>query len=236
MDPGLEPRRIALPSPLGAQEPPDSTDACAAPNSSGPNSSINDNCAWTIMPGFAFDTITISAYSCGTVALEGGNDFGTDPANDSLFYVSNRAPVTTNDTYSTPEDTQLTGNVLANDNDPDGNPISATLGTSTTHGQLTFAADGSFTLYPLPAPKTGEKLYDVVISGAGSDTVRSCSFPASVVLQISPIRPISAVPTTASASGSSRRSSSLYRWARQPATITPSAAPSTATQVRPQDR
>ena len=31
VDPGLEPRRIALPSPLGAQEPPDTADACAAP-------------------------------------------------------------------------------------------------------------------------------------------------------------------------------------------------------------
>jgi hypothetical protein len=33
------------------------------------------------------------------------------------------------------------------------------------------AADGSFTLYPLPAPKSGEKLYDVVIGGADVDSV-----------------------------------------------------------------
>ena len=53
---------------------------------------------------------------------------------------------------------------------------------------------------------------------AGDETLSSCLFPLSASLQISPIRPISAVPMTASASGSSRKSSSLYRWARQPAT------------------
>ncbi len=54
------------------------------------------------------------------------------------------------------------------------------------------AADGSFTLYPLPAPKSGEKLYDVVISGAGSDTVIVRDVPVTAggtatVLQSTPI-------------------------------------------------
>lgn len=54
------------------------------------------------------------------------------------------------------------------------------------------AADGSFTLYPLPAPKSGEKLYDVVISGAGSDTVVVKDVPVTAdseatVLQTTPI-------------------------------------------------
>lgn len=54
------------------------------------------------------------------------------------------------------------------------------------------ASDGSFTLYPLPAPKSGEKLYDVVISGAGSDTVVVRDVPVTAgseatVLQSTPI-------------------------------------------------
>src|SRR5262249_25355330 len=35
--------------------PGDTTDACAAPNSSGPNSSMSDNCEWTVTPGFNAD-------------------------------------------------------------------------------------------------------------------------------------------------------------------------------------
>ena len=51
-------------------------DACAAPNSSGPNSNMNDNCQWTVIPGFDFDKATLTT-SCGTVSLEGGSDFGS---------------------------------------------------------------------------------------------------------------------------------------------------------------
>jgi hypothetical protein len=59
------------------------------------------------------------------------------------------------------------------------------------------AADGSFTLYPLRAPTSGEKLYDVVISGAGSDTVIVRDVPvtaggAATVLQSTPIKLASA--------------------------------------------
>jgi hypothetical protein len=54
------------------------------------------------------------------------------------------------------------------------------------------ADDGSFTLYPLPAPKSGEKLYDVVIAGAGSDTVVVRDVPVTAgseatMLQATPI-------------------------------------------------
>src|SRR4051794_39522620 len=35
-----------------SSSPGDTTDACAAPNSSGPNSGPNDNCEWTVQPGF----------------------------------------------------------------------------------------------------------------------------------------------------------------------------------------
>ena len=98
-------------------------DACAAPNSSGPNSNINDNCQWTVMPGFDFDKATLTT-SCGTVSLEGGSDFGTGTANDTLFYLSNSPPTATNNSYTTNEDEAVSGNVLTDgtpDSDPDGN-------------------------------------------------------------------------------------------------------------------
>jgi VCBS repeat-containing protein len=65
--------------------------------------------------------------------------------------VTNQAPVATNDTYTTAEDTPLTvatPGVLANDSDPDGNTLSAVLDAGPNHGTLTLNANGSFTYTP----------------------------------------------------------------------------------------
>jgi RHS repeat-associated protein len=64
----------------------------------------------------------------------------------------NRAPVAMNDDYSVDEDVTLihlsgTG-VLANDDDPDGNPMTSHLLTDVAHGTLTLNADGSFSYSP----------------------------------------------------------------------------------------
>src|SRR4029079_15397326 len=62
------------------------------------------------------------------------------------------APVAANDdSYTTPEDTQLTvaaPGVLANDSDVDGDALSAVLVTGPSHGTLTLNSDGSFTYMP----------------------------------------------------------------------------------------
>jgi VCBS repeat-containing protein len=131
-----------------SSSPGDTTDACAAPNISGPNSGSNDNCEWTVQPGFNFDTATLTTVSAGTVAIEGSNDFGNNTAFDSVFYLSNGAPTPTNDTVSTNEDTAVSGNVLTNDSDPDGNPLSASLVSGPSHGTLTLAGTGAFTYTP----------------------------------------------------------------------------------------
>ena len=133
-----------------SSSPGDTTDACAAPNSSGPNSGPNDNCEWTVQPGFNFDTVTLTTVSAGTVAVEGSNDFGNNPNFDTLFYLSNGAPTPTNDTVTTNEDTAVSGNVLTNDSDPDGNPLSASLVTGPSHGTLSLAGTGAFTYTPAP--------------------------------------------------------------------------------------
>jgi len=133
---------------VASSSPGDTTDACAAPNSSGPNSSANDNCEWTVQPGFNFDTVTLTTVSVGTVALEGSNDFGSDPNFDTLFFLSNSPPTPTGDTVVTNEDTAATGNVLTNDSDPDGNPLTAAVVTNPSHGTLSLAATGAFTYTP----------------------------------------------------------------------------------------
>ena len=63
----------------------------------------------------------------------------------------NDFPTANNDSYTVAEDSVLTvaaPGVLANDSDVDGDSLTATLVTSTTHGSLAFNADGSFTYTP----------------------------------------------------------------------------------------
>jgi VCBS repeat-containing protein len=61
----------------------------------------------------------------------------------------NRQPVANNESYSLNEDTTLTGStVLFNDTDADGNALSASLFSGTTHGGLTFNSDGTFSYTP----------------------------------------------------------------------------------------
>lgn len=127
--------------------PGDVVDACAAPNSSGPNSGANDNCIWTVEPGFDFTSVSLTT-SIGTVSLEGGSDHGGAAEFDTILTLSNSAPVATDDSFDTPEDTTLTGDVLTNDTDADGDTLEATLVTGTANGSLSLATDGSFTYQP----------------------------------------------------------------------------------------
>jgi hypothetical protein len=63
----------------------------------------------------------------------------------------NHPPVANDDSYSTDEDTVLSvaaPGVMANDSDPDGDPLTAILDSGPTDGMLTFNSDGSFTYTP----------------------------------------------------------------------------------------
>jgi VCBS repeat-containing protein len=80
---------------------------------------------------------------------------GTKKAVDCTPLVSappvNQPPQAVDDTYNTSEDTALViapPGVLGNDNDPDGNPITAVKVSDPAHGALTINSDGSFTYTP----------------------------------------------------------------------------------------
>ena len=61
---------------------------------------------------------------------------------------TNDAPVATDDTGSTPEDTPLNGDVSINDSDLDGDPLTATPVTQPTNGTLTLNPNGTYTYTP----------------------------------------------------------------------------------------
>ncbi len=87
-----------------------------------------------------------SPYSV-TVTANDGNG-GTVGASFT-WTLTNPAPIASNDSGSTDEDSPLSGNVLTNDNDPDGDDL-IVIGsdTSGTTGQATVNADGSFSYDP----------------------------------------------------------------------------------------
>ncbi|WP_197040324.1 Ig-like domain-containing protein, partial [Mycobacterium sp. URHB0044] len=62
---------------------------------------------------------------------------------------ANDIPVAIDDTFTTNEDTQLTGNLLTNDADVEGSTLTASLVTGPSHGALALNPDGSFTYTPV---------------------------------------------------------------------------------------
>ncbi|MHA6316122.1 Ig-like domain-containing protein, partial [Altererythrobacter sp. CAU 1778] len=80
-----------------------------------------------------------------TVTADDGNG-GTVPTTFT-WTVANPAPIATNDLATTPEDTPVVISVLANDNDPDGDPLTVTA-ASATSGTVVINADGSITYTP----------------------------------------------------------------------------------------
>ena len=78
--------------------------------------------------------------------------FGNEDAADVTIAVVNRPPVAENDAYATTRNVTLVvdaaNGVLANDHDPDGDPLTALLVTGVDHGLLVLAADGSFSYTP----------------------------------------------------------------------------------------
>jgi len=102
---------------------------------------------------------TGGVYSVTVTASDGGAVTAMQTFN---WTVTNPAPTAGNDTQTTAEDTQVTGNVLGNDSDPDGDTLEVTTftvaGDATVHtagatvslasGALTLNADGSYTFTP----------------------------------------------------------------------------------------
>ncbi|SFO78012.1 VCBS repeat-containing protein, partial [Chitinophaga sp. YR627] len=88
----------------------------------------------------------------------------------------NDAPVALNNVYALPEDSLMTGNVLDNDTDPDGDPLTASLTSTTTNGTLLFNANGTFTYTPNPGYNGPDQAVYRVCDPAGACDTALLSF------------------------------------------------------------
>jgi hypothetical protein len=64
------------------------------------------------------------------------------------MYTTNNAPTGLNDSFTVGHRAVLNGNVLTNDTDPDGDPLTATLSTPTYNGTISLNSNGSLTYTP----------------------------------------------------------------------------------------
>jgi VCBS repeat-containing protein len=129
-----------------------------------------------------------SGYSGSDSFQYKAND-GTDNSNTTTVSITvtavNQSPTANDDTGTTNEDTQLsktaaTG-VLANDSDPESDPLTATKASDPAHGTVTLNSNGSYTYTP-DANFNGSDSFTYTASD-GTDT----SNPATVMITVSPV-------------------------------------------------
>jgi len=151
-------------------------------------------------------TVTLSATDSNNKRAKSCSAMRTVEVSDGT---GNSRPVAQNDEYNTPQDTQLAiaePGVLSNDNDPDGDPMTAVLVSDVSNGTLTLSPHGGFTYTPgvgfagsdsftYAAYDAGGASNDATVSigvaAADDVSINSTSvnglFPASPVSELGPV-------------------------------------------------
>jgi hypothetical protein len=109
----------------------------------GGNLSISTNGNFTFLPAINFNGVFNAQYRvCDNNSLCSIASFSITviPVNDF--------PIINSETFSTPEDTPLSGSVSSNDNDVDGNTISYTANYNNLNGVFSLQSNGAFTFIP----------------------------------------------------------------------------------------
>jgi VCBS repeat-containing protein len=119
--------------------------------------------------------------------------FATDPAGHSvgvafILAVSNPAPGAASDTVETPEGAPVTIAVLANDNDPDHDPLTVTSVVPPLHGTVVLNADGSITYTPADG-FSGMDTFSYTIADGNGGTAT-----ATVVVDVGPVTALAPPP------------------------------------------
>ncbi len=152
------------------------------------SASIAANSASSVVLG-TWSNVTITSVA-GTgktiIAKTGSAANRTSPLTTLAGYeAKNQPPVAVDDSYATNEDTALNvaiPGVLANDSDPDGDPITAVVGTTTAHGTLTLNANGSFAYTPAPNYNGPDSF-----TYKARDPFAAESAPATVTINVNPV-------------------------------------------------
>jgi VCBS repeat-containing protein len=121
---------------------------------------VNPDGSFTYTPNAGFTGTDTFGYRFTDVVTGPAAQFlPSNVGNVTITVVNDTAPVAKAESYSTPAGKALTVNapgVLANDSDPDGQPLTAgPFSGSTGHGTVNLMADGSFTYTPTDASYNG---------------------------------------------------------------------------------
>ena len=124
----------------------------------------------------------------------------TDPSNTSArqsftLTVTNPPPVAQDDSATTPEEVAVTIPVLANDHDPDGDPLTVT-SASAQHGNVAINPDGTLTYTPNALYRGSDSIAYTISDGQGGTS------SAHVAVTVTPVnhapRDVGTLPTRSS--------------------------------------
>lgn len=178
---GLVNQTLPVPAPgvLGNDSDPNNDPLTAVLESSPSHGqlTLNDNGSFSYTPDLDFSGQDSFTYSASDGSLQSSHTTVT-----LTIQQGNAAPIAGADSYSLPVNNALSisaPGVLVNDNDPNGDPLSAILESDSTHGSLVLNSDGSFTYTP-----------ETNFFGIDSFTYRASdgslmSDPATVTIQVS---------------------------------------------------
>jgi hypothetical protein len=151
-------------------------------------------------PGLSIDaatgvisgTIDRSASQAGggtyNVVVTATDSSGASAVSPFTWTVTNPAPTAIGDSATTPEDTPVIIAVLANDNDPDGDPLRVTSATA-TNGTVVVNIDGTITYTPATNFNgTDTIIYSVTDDQGGTST-------ATVTVTVTPVQDMPVVVT-----------------------------------------
>ncbi len=130
----------------------------------------NARIAYTATVGGTHYLEAASAQSAGTGTYEIA----------ALRDTSNRAPVAVADAFVTAENKPVSGNLLANDIDPDGQTLAASLVSAPGHGTVALQTDGKFSY----TPQSGFSGRDAFVYRASDGSLAS---PATVTVTVAPV-------------------------------------------------
>ncbi|WP_099251329.1 Ig-like domain-containing protein, partial [Mycobacterium sp. shizuoka-1] len=169
---------------------------------------INMKLGWVPVLGTAFNALSLVSDFLGfTVAALSGDtaDMGDElrdmavdlvgmipivggPLAATLHYAlvaasapPNHAPIAVTDNFGVNQNTQLTGNVKANDTDADGDPLSVAVAAGPAHGSLTLNADGSFTYNPATNYSGADGFTYTVSDGKGGQATGTANITVNYV-------------------------------------------------------